>query len=426
MKKIAVIGSGISGLSAARMLQKDNEVTVFEAADKPGGLVKCERVNDNLFHKVGGHVFNSRRKDVLDWFWAHFDRDNEFLKARRNAKILMDGKIIGYPLENYLFQLPAATVSSILDDMLALKDTAKKPEDYPNFEEFLRGNFGNALYELYFKPYNTKIWNTDLSAVPLEWLDGKLPMPNLKQMLMSNIVREEEGDMVHATFYYAKTNGSQFIVDRLSEGLNIKLSTPVTRIEETPDGLRLNGSDEVFDSVVFCGDVRRLCDIYADASETLKENLDAVSNLRSNGTSNLFCESDPTDISWLYLPGPEIQAHRIIYTGNFSPDNNRGSERLTCVVEFSGRHSYEFMVEQVKKLPGNLSPISYNYEPNSYVVQGKDTRDRIKAIKDEANEKGLYLLGRFAEWEYYNMDKAIEAAMEVTEKLNGKPVVTEA
>ena len=419
MKQIAVIGSGVSGLSAARMLQALGNVTVFEAADKAGGLVKCDRVNDNLFHKVGGHVFNSRRKDVLDWFWGQFDRDNEFLKARRNAKILMGGNVIGYPLENYLFQLPSETVSSILNDMLALKDTNKRPEEYPNFEEFLRGNFGNTLYELYFRPYNTKIWNTDLSAVPLEWLEGKLPMPNLKQMLMSNIVREEEGDMVHATFFYARENGSQFIVDRLAQGLNIRLSTPVTTIEETENGLLLNGTD-TFDTVVFCGDVRKLGSYYTNASETLKADLEAVQNLRSNGTSNLFCECDPTDVSWLYLPGPEIQAHRIIYTGTFSPTNNRGSERLTCVVEFSGKHSYEFMVEQVKVLPGNLKPISFNYEPNSYVVQDPQTRSRIKAIKAETAEKGLYLLGRFAEWEYYNMDKAIEAAMEVTEHLAAK------
>ncbi|MEJ7682717.1 MAG: hypothetical protein WKG06_33635 [Segetibacter sp.] len=33
------------------------------------------------------------------------------------------------------------------------------------------------LYQLYFGPYNSKIWNTDISKVPLEWLDGKLPMP---------------------------------------------------------------------------------------------------------------------------------------------------------------------------------------------------------------------------------------------------------
>ena len=106
MKKATIIGSGISGLSISRMLAGRFEVTVLERSEKIGGLIKCERINGNLFHRVGGHVFNSRNQLVLDWFWKHFNRDTEFLKASRNAQILMNEHLIGYPLENFLYQLP--------------------------------------------------------------------------------------------------------------------------------------------------------------------------------------------------------------------------------------------------------------------------------------------------------------------------------
>jgi protoporphyrinogen oxidase len=107
MKKEAiVIGSGISGLSIGNMLSEQYNVKVLEKSDKIGGLIKCDRISGNLFHRVGGHVFNSKDQSVLDWFWKHFDRDNEFLQAVRNAKILMNGRLIGYPIENYLYQLP--------------------------------------------------------------------------------------------------------------------------------------------------------------------------------------------------------------------------------------------------------------------------------------------------------------------------------
>ena len=96
MSKIAIIGAGISGLSAGQILGKKYEVELFDRAAKPGGLVKCDRINDNLFHRVGGHVFNSRNPKVLDWFWSFFDKEREFLKARRNAKILLNGKLIGF------------------------------------------------------------------------------------------------------------------------------------------------------------------------------------------------------------------------------------------------------------------------------------------------------------------------------------------
>lgn len=415
MERIAVIGTGITGLASAHLLGDRYKVTLFEKADRPGGLIRCERVNDCLFHRVGGHVFNSRNPAVLDWFWSFFDRDKEFLKAKRNAKILLNGKLLGYPIENYLFQLDRPTVDAIITDLLAIaqRGDQRQPEDFEHFEAFLLGNFGPTLYNLYFNPYNRKIWNTDLTKVPLAWLEGKLPMPNLKQILLSNIIKQEEGDMVHSTFFYARENGSQYIVDRLSQGLDIRLNSPVSTLELNGKGVLVNG--EAFDHVIYTGDVRRLKDMVKGLNASGSAALEQVKELPSNGTSNVFCETDPTDISWLYLPDPEVAAHRIIYTGTFAESNNRGSDRMTCVVEFSGKHEQEFMVRQLAMLPGNLKPLAFNYEPNSYVLQEPDTRQKVAAIKESLQPNRVFLAGRFSEWEYHNMDKAIEAAMEISQ-----------
>lgn len=416
--KVAIIGTGISGLSIAHLLKEKHEVALFEKNSKAGGLIKCERVQDCLFHKVGGHVFNSRNQQVLDWFWSHFDREAEFVSAKRKAKVFFNNAIIGYPIENYIYLFEPALVKKIVAEMLELQKLPKKdPMEYPNFEAFLQGNFGQTLYEAYFKPYNHKIWRTDLSTVSMQWLEGKLPMPNLREIMQSNIIREEEGNMVHASFYYPKENGSQFIVNRLKQGLNIKTDMEVNHIEGT-SAHQLLVQGEAFDKMVYCGDIRQFPAYGKELMNGAGADVAYIEKLRSNGTSNLFCETDDNDISWLYIPENFTKAHRIIYTGNFSDTNNRGSARKTCVVEFSGKVEYEVMVQEIKKLPGNLSPLAYNYEPNSYVIQDHRTRQEIKIAKNALEEKGIYLLGRFAEWEYYNMDKAIEAAFELRDRLS--------
>ncbi len=416
--KIAVVGTGISGLSIANMLNKQHEVKLFERAPKAGGLIKCERVQDCLFHKVGGHVFNAKNTEVLDWFWSHFDRENEFVKAKRKAKVFFNNAIIGYPIENYIYLFDKETIKKIIPELLTLQCQPKRsPFEYDNFESFLQNSFGNTLYETYFKPYNRKIWQTDLSTVAMEWLEGKLPMPNIQDIFESNILREEEDNMVHSTFYYPKENGSQFIVDRLKQGLDITTDAEVTEITKNGEQLQLP-SGESFDKMIYCGDVRKLPKFCKDILSEAGVDVSAIEQLRSNGTSNLFCETDDNDISWLYIPQDFTKAHRIIYTGNFSDSNNRGSARKTCVVEFSGKVDYDTMVEEIKKLPGNLSPISYNYEPNSYVIQDKQTRKLIQDAKAALKQKNIYLLGRFAEWEYYNMDKAIEASFNLHKEIS--------
>jgi len=417
-KKISIIGAGISGLSAARLLSPTAEVELLDKADKVGGLIKCDYVAGNLFHKVGGHVFNSKNKEVFDWFWAPFDIENEFLKTKRKAKILYNGKLIGYPLENHLFEFGKDLVTKVVSELIDIqKNNTTQPLEYDNFEAFLKANFGETLYHLYFKPYNQKIWNTDLSKVALEWLEGKLPMPNIREIFINNILKEEESEMVHATFYYPKSGGSQFIANRLSEGLHIKTGVTVNSIEKK-NGKFLINQEASADTIVYTADVRELANILKTDDKDLQAALQDVTTLKSNGTSNLFCECDDNDLSWLYIPEDFTKAHRIIYTGNFSPANNEGSNRKTCVVEFSGKVDPDIMKEEIKLLPGNLSPLSYNYEPNSYVIQEKDTRQKINSLKEHLQKYNFYLVGRFAEWEYYNMDKAIEASQKLSTRLS--------
>ena len=183
MKKIAVIGAGVSGLSTAHFLkEKGHEVTIYEKEEKPGGLIRCQRVNGSLFHICGGHVFNSKRQDVLNWFWSKFNREDEFSKADRNSVVFMeDGCEIPYPIENHMYLFGNEIQKRFIDDLVLMTKMGKaNPE---NFEDFLRGKFGKTLYELYFQPYNEKVWRRDLRHVPLTWLEGKLPMPSVEEII---------------------------------------------------------------------------------------------------------------------------------------------------------------------------------------------------------------------------------------------------
>lgn len=55
----------------------------------------------------------------------------------------------------------------------------------------------------------------------------------------------------------------------------------------------------------------------------------------------------------------------------------------------------------------------------TYPVQDKTTRALIKAIRSRLARRSLYVVGRFAEWEYYNMDAAIASAMRTCSEIEG-------
>ena len=418
MNRIAIVGGGISGLAVARLLRKHSNVTVFEKESKPGGLIRCRRVDGNLFHTCGGHVFNSKKQHVLDWFWKIFNREEEFALADRNSVVFMDGgQEIPYPIENHMYLFDADTQKHFIDNLVTIaKSQGHEPQ---NFEEFLRGRFGDTLYVKYFQPYNEKVWRRNLKQVPLSWLEGKLPMPTVQEMIFNNINHVKEKAFVHSTFWYEKKDGSQHIADKLAEGLDIRYNVEIKAIAYDGHKWTIAGKD--FDKAVFCGNIKDIPKIIQGINiDSYASEIDA---LEYHGTTAVFCEIDKNPYSWIYQPSREHESHRIICTGNFAQSNNNSSlsaDRITATIEFTDEISRNDIIDNLMRIPLHPKYLDHQFNKYTYPIQNSGTREMINALKDTLRPYGFYFTGRFADWEYYNMDVAIDAAMITAEMIQSK------
>ena len=320
-----------------------------------------------------------------------------------------DKKEIPYPIENHMYLIDAETQKKFIDDLVSIaKHEGLEPK---NFEEFLRGRFGETLYQMYFQPYNEKVWRRDLKNVPLSWLEGKLPMPTVAEMIYNNINHVKEKAFVHATFWYEKMNGSQYIVDKLAEGLNIRYDSDVTSIVKR-DGKWIVCGQE-FDKVVFCGNIKDM--VKAIDEVNIYEYQSEVDALEYHGTTAVFCEIDKNPYSWIYQPSRNHESHRIICTGNFAESNNYGlpKNRITATIEFTDAISKEDILDNLSRIPLNPKYLDHKYNKYTYPIQDVNTRAMIQSIKSVLAPENFYFTGRFADWEYYNMDVAIGAAMDL-------------
>lgn len=413
-KRIAIIGAGVSGLTAARLLRDKYDVTIYEKADKPGGLIKCERVEGSLFHTCGGHVFNTKKQDVAQWFWGFFKQNDDFVKTDRNSVVQFEQSVVPYPIENHVYMMPSDVQSGFLDDCLNIAQGKVKPPT--DFETFLRGRFGDTLYNLYFKPYNEKVWRCDLRNVSLAWLEGKLPMPTVKEMLFNNFNHVEEKQFVHSSFYYEKQNGSQFLADVLAGGLNIIYNADISSLTYSEGKWHVAGQE--YDNVIYCGNIKEMIGRLSgvDVAAFVPE----VDALAYHGTTAVFCEIDTNPYSWIYLPSDKYACHRIICTGNFAQSNNAPSlpsDRITATVEFTDAISKDDILDNLAKMPYHPRYITHRYHKYTYPIQTHSTRQMILSLKQHLAQTSFYFTGRFADWEYYNMDVAMAAAMNVCQSL---------
>lgn len=411
MKTVAIIGGGVSGLTVAHQLKNRYEVTIYEKEDTCGGLIRCKNVRGGLYHLCGGHVFNTKRKDVSDFFWSRFDKERDFISAERNSVVYFcESQIIPYPIENHAYLFSPDTLKCFIKDLLDISNA--NAEEPKNFEEFLKARFGKTLYELYFKPYNEKLWRCDLKDVPLDWLEGKLPMPSVQEIIFNNILKVKEKSFVHSTFYYERQGGSQFLADELAKGLNIHCNSNVTSLELRAGKWFVNGN--AYDMVVFCGNIKDIPQILKGVK--LNAFNDEIEHLKYHGTTSVFCEIEKNPYSWIYLPSKDHLSHRIICTGNFSPANNAGGN-MTATIEFTDEINKEDILANLCKLPYKPLYLDHHYNRYTYPIQDSNTRAMIKELKSYLAPLGLHMSGRFADWEYYNMDAAMGSAIDLCKTL---------
>ena len=142
-----------------------------------------------------------------------------------------------------------------------------------------------------------------------------------------------------------------------------------------------------------------------------------IDKLESHGTTAVFCETDPIPYSWFYQPSGRHESHRFICTGNFSPSNNAPG-KMTCTVEFTDEMAEGEIRRQLKLMPYHPRYLVHHFSRYTYPIQHGQTRQMISDLKRALARFNISLVGRFAEWEYFNMDASIASAMDGMEQMN--------
>lgn len=407
-KRVAVIGAGISGLAFAKYAKttsKKVEVKLFEKASEIGGIAKVKDIDTKVpYHMIGGHCFNSKFAHVMEFVFKHVLPESEWRKVNRKASILFKGNSIGYPIEYSIKDIFKFDEKLALDIIKDFYTATKGPA--ANLAEWFKNNFGATLANEYFIPYNRKIWGTDPSNMTADWVTDKLPMPNDMEIL-KGLIGDGRDTMPHSTFYYPKAGTQNAFINALASGLDIFLNSNVNNIVENEDGTYAIDND-VFDHIVYTGPLDEIAQVLS-VDDKVSE---AASKLRYNKVTTMLWKSKPTTDTWTYIPGAESQFHRMIHIGNFT-----GSDQNYSITEAVGHVSYDDMIGSAQNIELLVEPVDYNVSERAYVVFDKNVSEAKDTIFEGLSKKNVHLLGRFGEWEYFNMDICIKRAMEVFEEV---------
>jgi protoporphyrinogen oxidase len=409
--KAAVLGAGVSGLTTARRLHDVGaEVTVYEAEAKVGGLARSRVTEGYVYDPHGGHIFNSKNQDVVDWVFSILPKKKWQFNVR-NAKIFYNGGFVSYPFELSLCELPTDEAVDCVYDFVTARQGAA-PE---NFADWLVWSFGTSIAETYMLPYNRKIWAYPLERMGTSWMRGKMPLPEKKEILRALALKDPtERKMPHSTFYYPLEGGIQTMIDAIAAPLNILTSQPVQSIERDRMAWRVNGKR--YDMVISTIPLKILPSAMklSPAIET------AIDDLKYNSLTTVLVDCPPTDISWLYIPNAKYRAHRMGYQSALTPaaaPNGSGSGAFEIIGE-----RFEVNGSLLKTaLPPELRVgriIDTEFTKYAYVIHDVNYQRNITAIRSYFDgSNGFYITGRWGAWNYNNMDRCMAEAFELVNRV---------
>ncbi len=286
--KIAIIGSGITGLSAAWHLRKNALVTVFESDARAGGhahTVDVTVAGQTFGVDTGFLVFNERTYPGIVPFFAELGVDTApsdmgFSVQARSHQLEWAGNGLNSVFTQRKNLLKPA-FWGMLRDMLRFNKAAtayalNPPNTQETLGDYLETNgYGMALRDWYLVPMAAAIWSCPTQTMMA------YPMATFARFCHNHGLLQ----ITQRPQWFTVRGGSRNYVKRvLAQLTDVRLNQAVTQVKRTPQGAVVvtSAGEFEFDAVIFANHSDQiLATLGDDASPAERAVLGAISYQRN-------------------------------------------------------------------------------------------------------------------------------------------------
>jgi len=315
-RQIAIIGGGVTGLSAAYYLQREIRekqlpwtVRLFEGSGRAGGKIETIR-RDGFTIERGADSFLARKEPTLKLVHALGLEDQLVRNGTGQSYVLTGGKLHKIPKGSYR-GIPTRLLPYWRSSMFSLKGKLRGSMDLflskgkaledQSLGHFFRRRFGNEFVENLIEPLLAGIYSGNIDEMSL-----MATFPNFYELV------QEHGSLVKGLqqtmnmpkkqpkaaqgAFYSLENGLGTLIDALTDDLDgiLKLNTRVDHIERKPHGYHvLLDHGEVYqaDAVILATEHEALPKIFSQY-----DFFSVLQDMPSTSTANIALAFDKSAI----------------------------------------------------------------------------------------------------------------------------------
>ena len=410
--KYLIVGAGVSGISSAAFLGKDEDYLILEKSPSVGGYCKTIK-KDGFIWDYSGHFFHFNNDVIKDFVLKNID--SELLKIKKKTGICYQEDIISFPFQSNIDELPKKEFIECLYDLYFKEEK----ETYSDFLDWLYGSLGKSITNKFIKPYNEKLYACELSELDVNAMGRFFPKTTFEGILSG--LKHKNFESYNDNFIYPKGGAIEYIysiMDYVDES-KIKLNSSVKSIDIKNKIALTDFGEIVYEHIISTIPFKTLLNITNTPynKEIYNNNKVLVFNLGFDKKSLL-------DYHWLYVPSEKINFYRVGFYSNILEE-----DRMSLYVEIGLKSDqpFEVMEEKEKVLNGlkelgiitnhNLVSSTEIVMNPAYVHINKDSiidvDNKIKYFKS----KNLYSIGRYGEWTYCSIEDNIISAKNIIDDI---------
>ena len=367
---ILIVGCGLSGVVIAERLasQYNKKVLIIDKRDHVGGnCYDYIDTNTNIrVSKYGAHLFHTNDEEV----WEYINKFSKWIRYDHKVLADIDGRYVPIPVNmetiNILCEQNLQTVDETKQWLSENQVSCKNPN---NSEEIALSRVGKQLYEKVFLPYTIKQWNIHPKELDKSIL-ARIP-----------VYFDNNTKYFNDKFQGIPENGyTEFINSMLNHpNITIKLNTTYDSIKDTIK----------YEKLIFTGPI----DSYFQDS-----------NLGSLEYRSLIFKEE------VYNDNRYYQTNFVINTPSLDIPTTRIIEYKHLPYHGNSTNPSTIIV---KEYPSDIGEPYYPI-PNE---KNLNLYSKYKKLADNLENKNIFMIGRLANYKYFNMDQAIRNALDYITKI---------
>ncbi len=443
-----VIGAGPAGLTSAYTLAKNGRDVLVLEMDPTyvGGISRTASYKGFLFD-IGGHRFFSKSKEIVD-LWNEILPD-DFLERPRLSRIYYRGKFYAYPLKAFeaLRNLGVMESARCMASFAYAKAfPVKNPR---SFHQWVRNQFGERLFSIFFKTYTEKVWGMGCDEISADWAAQRIKGLSLGAAIADGLrrslglrkngggdgaksliesfryPRKGPGMMWEAAAQKLQQLGGRLLMDRKVDALHYDEQSKVWTISATTG----DGARETYRArhLLSSAPIRELM----GSLEPKPLSLFQARDLKYRDFLTVVLIGRPQDElpdNWVYIHDPSVKVGRVQNFKSWSPEMIADGVSTCLGLEYFCNEGdglwtsrdedlVELAKSEIGKIglmnPDDVTDACVVRQAKAYPVYDDAYADNVKTIRLEIATRfpTLHLIGRNGMHKYNNQDHAMMTGM---------------